>query len=188
MWLENGTSTALRLSTLGSTSKEVAPNIGDVALRAAPPRGSVTLDATIDHISDGVRILEQVLPVAPLQLAHLHHLQLKSRLEVLQSWEGIVIDIDEERGEFKARLSDLTNRGGDESEAIFDKRDVGANEIDLLRVGGIFQWLVGYRKHSYGQMERVSAIVFRRLPAWHAEDLARAQSEGEAIAAAFGAD
>jgi hypothetical protein len=188
MWLEFSNDTALRPQLSRVSIAKIAPPLAGVGLREARPLQSASVSTCLDRSSDGVRVVEQVMPMAPLQLAQYQHLQLKSRLGVLQSWEGVVVDIDDENSEFRARLSDLTQPGADDSEAVFDISDVSANDIDLLREGGVFQWLIGYRKHSYGQMERVSAIIFRRLPAWRAEDLEIAQAEGDALAAAFSID
>jgi len=130
--------------------------------------------------ADGIRILDGI---APLQHEKFYLHSLSSRLEVLQSWEGAVVAIDQAQDTFTARLYDLTNASSDVSEAEFEVRDVSSNDIDLLRIGGVFRWMIGYRRHSYGQRERVSAIVFRRLPAWNQEDIQKAVAEGERLAA-----
>lgn len=137
--------------------------------------------------SDGTRIFPVWRPIPPLERARLEQLDVSSKLEVLQSWEGVVTDVDTATGEFTARLHDLGDRD-EEREAVFDLREVSANDRDLLRPGGVFQWMIGYRRFTFGSMERVSSITFRRLPAWYAEDLDAARSEGEALAAAFTAD
>ena len=131
---------------------------------------------------DGVRILDGL---APLERARYFEHTLSSKLEVLNSWEGVVTQISYGEGYFTARLYDLTNSQNGVSEADFEIEDVSSNDRDLLRSGGIFRWMVGYRRHSFGQRERVSAIVFRRLPSWTAEDLKRAQDEGERLAASL---
>lgn len=143
--------------------------------------------ATTDRLDqgDGVRILR---PIPPSERSKLYNYELASRLDVLQSWEGAVIEIDHGTSQFTARLFDLTNTSADESEAVFDIADVSANDRDLLRPGGIFRWMIGYRRHSYGQQERVSAIVFRRLPTWYERDLEEAAIYGERLARAISID
>lgn len=146
------------------------------------PQQRTSLLGEEPFISDGVRILD---PVTPLELMRYHSVAPSSRLEVLQSWEGGVIDIDRDAGTFKARLYDLTNPDADVSEAEFDIRDVSLNDMDLLKPGGVFRWLIGYRKHVFGQQERVSAIIFRRLPVWTETDLSEARTQGESLARAI---
>lgn len=127
--------------------------------------------------SDGVRILN---PVPASDRVRYYHHDVQSRLEVLASWEGAVLAIDENAQTFTARLCDLAS---DEiSEAVFDISDVNRIDLDLLEIGGIFRWLIGYRKQSYGQQERISALVFRRLPAWSAIDIEQALAEGKRLA------
>lgn len=139
----------------------------------------ITLEADAPRSIDGVRILDAI---APLQMSRFYELSLSSRLDVLQSWEGAVTEIDEERGTFTARLMDLDNPAAAVSEAEFDLSDVSANDCDALRIGGIFRWMIGYRRHNFGQRERVSAIVFRRLPVWNEADVEEAVIEGERLA------
>lgn len=133
-----------------------------------------------ERVFDGIRILGDL---APLERARLYRHSIESRLEVLQSWEGAVTHIDHEEGFFTARLCDLTNPNAAISEADFVITDVSEDDRDLLRIGSIFRWMVGYRRYSFGKRERVSAIVFRRLPAWSETDLKAAEDEGARLAA-----
>lgn len=164
---------------------------GDLTPTGDPSTMFLEQDAsavTCEDDSDGIRIFPVSVPVPPLERARREKFDVSSKLEVLQSWEGVVTEVDDLTREFSARLHDLTNSQGELREALFDLRDVSANDRDLLRAGAVFQWLIGYRRFNFGQMERVSSIVFRRLPAWHSEDLEAARREGEAIAAAFHAE
>lgn len=156
----------------------------EVALRR-PSSPETEARVEDDQEATGLRLLEPEIPVAPMERAKLESLEIGSRLQVLQSWEGRVTDINAHDGEFTARLVPLSGAAREESEAVFDINDVSSNDRDLLQVGGVFQWIIGYRRYSYGQMERVSAINFRRLPAWYEDDLRRAIEEGENLAAAF---
>lgn len=144
--------------------------------------GSDGLVMGADQAIDGVRILEGI---SPLERASYYSHSLASRLEVLQSWEGAVTHIDWEEKFFVAELYDLTRPGSSVKEAELELGDVSPNDRDLLKVGGVFRWLIGYRRHSYGQRERVSAIIFRRLPAWSELDLKSASDEGERLAASL---
>lgn len=135
--------------------------------------------------SDGLRLFEQSVPLAPLERDRFQHMQVESTLQVRQLWEGVVTDVNFENEEFTARLHNITTPGDYEREVTLDMQEVSANDRDLMREGGIFQWMIGYRRKTFGQMERVSAIVFRRLPVWYEEDITNAHREGEALAAAF---
>ena len=131
---------------------------------------------------DGIRILSGI---SPLERESYYSHTLASRLQVLQSWEGAVTHIDPMQGFFVAKLYDLTRPSENVKEAELELCDVSPNDRDLLKVGGIFRWMIGYRRQSYGQQERVSAIVFRRLPAWSERDIEVAAEEGERLAASL---
>ena len=141
--------------------------------------GSDTIADSSDRAIDGVRIFDGI---SPLQRANYYSHSLPSRLEVLQTWEGVVTDIDSQEGVFVARLYDLIGPSSSVKEAEFYVEDVSHNDRDLLKVGGIFRWMIGYRRHSYGQKERVSAIIFRRIPAWTENDINLAMEEGKRLA------
>jgi len=96
----------------------------------------------------------------------------------LQEWEGYVTQIANDV--FTARLTDLT--AGDSlptEETEFLISDVADSELDLLREGAIFRWIIGYRKEPYGSKFRFSEVVFRRLPQWTKEDLLLAEEHAE---------
>lgn len=120
--------------------------------------------------------------IGPWEKAKLYHHEVNSRLNLLQSWEGVVTSVDLTSGEFAARLFDLTSPLADESEAVFDIGEVSTNDVDLLKVGSVFRWMIGYRKYNFGKQERISSIVFRRLPAWYESDIETAISYGEELA------
>jgi hypothetical protein len=142
-----------------------------------PPRTDNSRSREPADPGDGVRILN---PVRASDRVRYYHHDVQSRLEVLASWEGAVLAITKNAQPFTARLCDLDS---DEiSEAEFDISDVSRIDLDLLQIGGIFRWLIGYRKQSYGQQERISALVFRRLPAWSSIDIEQAVAEGKRLA------
>ena len=85
------------------------------------------------------------------------------RFELLQMWEGTVTDVGE--GEFKARLTDITDPSRPDEEADFSRREVFDGDLALLVEGAVFRWSIGYKTRG-GTKERVSHISFLRLPAW----------------------
>ena len=98
----------------------------------------------------------------------------------LQEWEGYVTAV--KGNTFTARLTDLTaNATIAEEEADFPIDDIVEEDRELLAVGRVFRWAVGYLLMG-GTKWRVSQIVFRRLR-WTKEDLAKAEEEGRELAA-----
>jgi len=98
----------------------------------------------------------------------------------LQEWEGYVIAVNGDT--FTVRLTDLT-RGAQiaEEETEFPTNDLDEQDRQLLEVGRVFRWAVGYQ-YSGGTKMRVSHVVFRRLR-WTEKDLASAEKEGRELAA-----
>jgi hypothetical protein len=110
----------------------------------------------------------------------------RSRLITLQEWEGLVENVDQERGSFTARLYDLRRKDSKDVEiAEFDINDVEPDGQELILPGAVFRWIIGYRDAVYGKRERVSSLVFRRLPAWTTEDLKRSEERGKSLANAL---
>lgn len=91
----------------------------------------------------------------------------------LQRWEGHVIKIT--RSSFWARLFNFSDSGIVE-EAKFSKEEIDKQDEDLLDIGSIFTWNIGYLDRPSGR-SRISIIRFRRLPTWSQCELAKAKSE-----------
>jgi hypothetical protein len=123
--------------------------------------------------SDGREVADLPQDVGPVE---------KQRVSFhpLQEWEGYVTAV---RGNtFTARLTDLTeNATRADEEADFPTDDVVEEDRELLAVGRVFRWVVGYMLMGSTKF-RASHIVFRRLR-WTKEDLARAEEEGRELAA-----
>ena len=98
-----------------------------------------------------------------------------SSMHALQEWEGYVLEKREE--EFAARLFDLTT--GDlgsqtdrlhEEEAIIPVSEISDYDLNKLRPGSVFRWVIGYERSASGTKRRVSEIIFRDLPAITKQD------------------
>jgi hypothetical protein len=101
-------------------------------------------------------------------------------LIALQSWEGVVIGVDE--ASFLVRLIDVSGDHADE-EAELSKGELSEFDLDLLEPGAIFYWTIGYRQQlPRGGRERVSRIRFRRVPAWTEAQLAAARESAATLA------
>lgn len=87
----------------------------------------------------------------------------------LQKWEGMVIAINGDS--FVARLNNLTENTPEE-EIEMNFRDISDDDQNLVHLGAIFYWSIGYEKTAAGQRKRTSVIKFRRLPAWTDKELA----------------
>ena len=160
-------------------------SITPVAQREAPSETS-EISRPTSGVVDRSRV-PHLATVSAAKIAKMRsEVQQNSALVVLQSWEGFVVERDDTAGTFRARLHDLTDKSHQsEEEAVFDIAEVDNDDQELVQVGGVFRWLIGYRNFSYGKRERVSGIRFRRLPNWSKADLDRAKDEASALANAL---
>lgn len=103
----------------------------------------------------------------------------QDRFVALQEWEGSVVEVYEDR--FVARLTDMTDETNAQEEAVFYVDELRKDDVQLLREGAIFRWVVGYHYERGGTKRRSSQIVFRRLPVWTKSQLQRADTRAEEI-------
>ncbi|MCH8028524.1 MAG: hypothetical protein IH874_01145 [Candidatus Dadabacteria bacterium] len=96
----------------------------------------------------------------------------------LQKWEGTVLSVKKDY--FEARLVDFTGNGPDEI-AEFSINEVSADDLELLHLGAVFYWNIGYHNIKGGQRLRSSIIRFRRLPAWTHTEIQRSEQEAEEL-------
>jgi hypothetical protein len=104
------------------------------------------------------------------------------RFTLLQKWEGVVLEADEET--FTARLSDSHGELPPQ-QATFSRSEVSPEEETQIAVGAPLVWTIGYR-HIGATRHRDSTIYFRRLPPWSAEEINTARSKAEETSAAIG--
>ncbi len=90
------------------------------------------------------------------------------RFQALQRWEGVVIATDGEQ--FMARLHNLENPAESDLEAVISVEEIADSDKNLLKIGAVFYWTIGYRFEPYGQKSSVSTIRFRLLPVWTSND------------------
>lgn len=137
-----------------------------------------------DSSNDESNILRKMkaldVPMSPISGPQV----LAVRFQKLQEWEGYVTKVANDY--FCARLIDLTS--GDlvaKEEAEFPLTDVSRDDRELLVIGAIFRWLIGYQRHGRGPLQRVSQIQFRRIPAWTERDFAVANEFADDIEASI---
>lgn len=100
--------------------------------------------------------------------------ELPENFLVLQDWEGAVDSIGPET--FTARLRDRTNKETYASEiAELPIADVSDDDRELLQPRAVFYMTIGRVTRASGRQDRVGRLVFRRLPAWTASTLHRAE-------------
>jgi len=91
----------------------------------------------------------------------------KNYFSKTQKWLGHIIEIKGET--FMAKLEDITN-GGTYEIAEFDLEEVSQEDQELMALGAVFYWGVGYENRN-GQVIKQSLIRFQRLPKWDQEDM-----------------
>jgi hypothetical protein len=99
-----------------------------------------------------------------------------TRFIPLQKWEGVVLRVTNDA--FVARLVDQSSDGPDE-EAEIPLEEIPEADRFLVKPGAVFYWTIGYSDSISGQRTRASVIVFRRLPAWTAEELTAARRKAQ---------
>ena len=92
----------------------------------------------------------------------------------LQSWEGLVIEVEEEI--FQSRLVSTTDDTPDQYAEIYID-EVDRPDRALLKPGAVFYWTIGYLQRPNGTTMRGSILRFRRLPPATSKDLERAKSK-----------
>jgi hypothetical protein len=84
---------------------------------------------------------------------------------------------------FSARLIDVTAGSKHEEEVVeLPRSDLNAADEQVLKIGAVFRWAVGYETFRGGTKRRVSEIMFRRLPIWRERDLETAQKGARELA------
>jgi hypothetical protein len=133
------------------------PPLGRESSTEVQPGGSGKLNAT---------------PVIRLRTSRVPH----RRFEVLQQFEGIVLNISQDA--FEAQLSDMTDPGKPEEFVDLPLNEISPADRPLLVQGCVFYWILGYETREGGQITRVSEIRLRRSPPWsrRAVEAARAKA------------
>lgn len=92
-----------------------------------------------------------------------------------QQWEGYVESISAD--EFFARLVGVIGDRDEVSSAI-PMEDVHPEDTDLVQVGAVFYWTIGYYEGPSGR-RRSSDVRFRRMPRWSKRDVDRTLREAK---------
>jgi len=97
---------------------------------------------------------------------------------LLAEWDGYVISIEDRY--FIASLEGVSGEGveGEEEDAEIPVSDVGGSDRDLLQPGAFFRLCVFYELQENERPRRYTQVIFRRLPAYRAEELEKAAVRG----------
>lgn len=105
---------------------------------------------------------------------------------VIQSWEGYVIETDEERGVFLAHLKPVKGESGDLEAEIY-LSEISEDDLPLVKPGAMFYWSIGYIIKSTGTKINASVIRFRRMPTWSKQDIEDAKKQVKSLRELFNA-
>jgi hypothetical protein len=106
------------------------------------------------------------------------------RSRPLQQWEGTVVEISKDG--FEAILRDLTSQERADERASFSFDEISSDDQNLVELGAVFYWFIGYEITAAAQRKLVSAVRFRRLPAWTKSEIEAVHKEADSLAEFFG--
>lgn len=156
------------------------PNAGAAVTKDTDVMENFRIEATAPALAAGLRAYDETLHRAPVAVPTARP-EPRYFLEILQQWECVVRSVRE--AEFVATLHDITDPTKVDEDASFSVRDVAASDRALLQPGAVFYWTVGYEENASGQVQRISRIRFRRLPAWTRRERAEANRVAIELAA-----
>jgi hypothetical protein len=111
----------------------------------------------------------------------------RERFEIIKHWEAIVTAV-ETRSFFAMARSVESDNERAEDEIEIDLENVLPSERDLVREGAVFYLIVGTRYPTGSRPEKITKLIFRRMPRWSAGDIQRAKSVAEKLWEAFNFD
>ena len=142
--------------------------------------GSQAVQSDLDNPPLTELALDDII-VAPRYLS-----PLKGKFNLLQLWEGRVIDIRND--EFDAIISDKTNSDFPDELVTIDAVEITPDDLPLLKKGAVFYWSVGYLDYPGRGRARESKIRFRRLKGWTEKEIEHARRIGNQFAQFFKQD
>ena len=146
---------AQRMKTPEGTSQEARQGSSDATLPE---------QETYETLKSEVPNVVAIPKISDVSKAHIS-------FYALQEWEGYVLSMDETT--FTAELIDKTHpvKNPANERAVFDLNEVNYSDRALLEEGAVFRWSIGYQTLQSGTKQRISQIIFRRMPAWSEKEL-----------------
>ncbi len=134
-----------------------------------------TLSADGKDLSESIHVPLEQIKLHPL--IHLPSNRTLSKEKLIQEWAGIVLDYEEGRDFFRARLSDKTNPLNSDEEADIILSDIPQEDLNLITPGAEFSWYIYYEEGKRITKRRSSKIKFRRLAHWKKTDINNAKQK-----------
>jgi len=97
------------------------------------------------------------------------------RFLAFQKWQCRVTEITKES--FSAIVTNLTDEHKEDEVVEFSLADVSDSDKELLNIGAIFYWSIGYLIKIGGTKIKSQIIKFKRLPKWSQEEIDQAYEE-----------
>ncbi len=104
--------------------------------------------------------------------------------QTLRVWEGVIVRVDGPK--FKAVLTDVQDPRFGKEAGEFYVTEVSEEDRGLVEPGAVFYWYVGVEITKSRTLKEVSALRFRRLPAWSAQQVKSVEKEAARLEALFG--
>ena len=97
--------------------------------------------------------------------------------QLLQKWEGVILKIDPDLGEFRALLIDKTCAESPDEEVTLNFDEVSESDFGLLREGAVFYWSIGYT-YKGATKSKESALHFSRLKGFSKNSIKESKEYG----------
>lgn len=124
-------------------------------------------------------------PVEVGPLVRMHHMNTpRRRFRLLQQWECVVNEVAEDS--VWAEITDLTDRSRADEVVELPLDEFPLADRELLVLGGVFYWAIGYEHTKGGQVRRVSEIRFRRTPKWSKQTVEQLKTKARTMLKQFG--
>lgn len=171
---------AYRDSNTFNTSVE--PIIGDLKNTYLPEGSEDKFDnPPTEYQQNASKQIPKHAIVSPLK-------NIKGDFRLLQMWEGRILDVNGDKQEFSAIISDKTNTELADEQVTLSIEEIPPNDLPLLNEGAVFYWSIGYADYPGRPRTRESRIRFRRLPKWSRRELNKARKTGASLAEFFSVD
>ncbi|MEA3359623.1 MAG: hypothetical protein U9R17_09510 [Thermodesulfobacteriota bacterium] len=133
------------------------------------------INSTYIDINDKSNLLQKETPESPIVWYPFKY-QRTTQFTSLIKWRGVVLEIHKDC--FLCRLVDQDGNSPDEEAEIL-LSEISDEDFQLIDIGAVFYWSIGYQINPSGSRTRSSIIRFRRLPVWRSEELSEAQKKAE---------
>ena len=133
------------------------------------------LNSTYIDIDDKSNLLQKGILESPIVWYPAKH-QRATLFTSLIKWRGVVLEIYKDC--FLCKLVDQDGNSPDEEAEIL-LSEISDEDLQLIDIGAVFYWSIGYQTNPSGSRTRSSIIRFRRLPVWRSDELSEAKKKAE---------